>query len=186
MRLSRDSRCRGPAEWLNRPAAGADTSDVARLCLVSIALVLTGACATGGGLPRPFPSPGGGSAATADGAALAGTALSLRGTPYRNGGADPAGFDCSGFVHYVFGQHGIEVPRTVTALYRAGPAVRAVDLRPGDLLFFSTIAPGPSHVAIAVGGDEFVHAPSTRGEVRAERLSSGYWSTRFVGARRVH
>ena len=59
------------------------------------------------------------------------------------------------------------------------------DLEPGDLLFFTTTGPGASHVGIAVGTDQFVHAPSSTGVVRVERLSSGYWSQRFVGARRV-
>jgi cell wall-associated NlpC family hydrolase len=116
---------------------------------------------------------------------VAGTALSLRGTPYRNGGTDPAGFDCSGFVNYVFGQNGIQVPRTVSDLWRAGRQVTGNQLEPGDLVFFSTVSPGASHVGIAIGGDEFVHAPSSTGEVRVERMSAPYWATRFVGARRV-
>jgi cell wall-associated NlpC family hydrolase len=66
-----------------------------------------------------------------------------------------------------------------------GQPVRRGDLRPGDLLFFSTTAPGASHVAIAVGRDEFVHAPSSTGVVRTERLTSSYWSPRFLGAKRV-
>lgn len=116
---------------------------------------------------------------------VTGIALSLRGTPYRNGGSDPAGFDCSGFVQYVFGESGISVPRTVSDQFRAGRKVDAPQLQAGDLVFFSTVSPGASHVGIVIGGDEFVHAPSGAGEVRVERLSSSYWSTRFVGARRV-
>ncbi len=116
---------------------------------------------------------------------VAGTALSLRGTPYLNGGADPVGFDCSGFVTYVFGQNGVAVPRTVTELFRAGRQVAGPQLEPGDLVFFTTVSPGASHVGIAIGGDEFVHAPSSAGEVRVERMSAPYWATRFVGARRV-
>jgi cell wall-associated NlpC family hydrolase len=112
-------------------------------------------------------------------------ALQLRGTPYRNGGADPAGFDCSGFVQYVFAQHGVIVPRKVMEQYRAGTEVPPSQLQAGDLVFFTTVAPGASHVGIALGGDEFVHAPSSTGEVRVERMSAAYWSTRFVGARRV-
>jgi cell wall-associated NlpC family hydrolase len=121
----------------------------------------------------------------ADGYSIAGTALALRGAPYRDGGADPRGFDCSGFVEYVFGQHGIAVPRTVSELYQAGAEVNPNDIQAGDLLFFTTTAPGPSHVAMAIGGDEFVHAPSTSGVVRVERLSGGYWGRRFMGAKRI-
>jgi cell wall-associated NlpC family hydrolase len=113
------------------------------------------------------------------------TALALRGAPYRNGGSDPTGFDCSGFVRYVFSQHGVTVPRTVSDQFRAGKQVDEQLLEPGDLVFFTTVAPGASHVGIAIGGDEFVHAPSSTGEVRVERMSAPYWATRFVGARRV-
>jgi cell wall-associated NlpC family hydrolase len=88
-------------------------------------------------------------------------------------------------VRYVFSQHGVTVPRTVSDQFRAGKQVDQQQLEPGDLVFFTTVAPGASHVGIAIGGDEFVHAPSGTGEVRVERMSAPYWSTRFVGARRV-
>jgi len=120
-----------------------------------------------------------------DGYALAGTALSLRGTPYRNGGADPSGFDCSGFTSYVFAQYGVSLPHAVQEQFRVGKSVKPEDLSPGDIVFFTTTDPGPSHVAIAIGGDEFVHAPSSSGVVRVEHLSSSYWSPRFLGARRL-
>jgi cell wall-associated NlpC family hydrolase len=120
----------------------------------------------------------------ADAYAVTSTALGLRGVPYRNGGTDPGGFDCSGFVWYVFGRHGLALPRTVGEQFQAGRA-RAGRLEPGDLVFFSTVAPGASHVGIALGGDEFVHAPSASGQVRVERLSAPYWAARFVGARQI-
>ena len=63
--------------------------------------------------------------------------------------------------------------------------MKADEIAPGDLMFFTTVAPGASHVGISLGGDEFVHAPSSVGVVRVERVSSTYWSQRFVGARRV-
>ena len=121
-----------------------------------------------------------------DAYAVTGTALSLRGTPYVNGGSDPNGFDCSGFTQYVFAQHGIALPREVRDQYRLGTSVTPDQLVAGDLLFFTTTDPGASHVAIAIGGDEFVHAPSSTGVVRVERLGSSYWSPRFLGARRVN
>jgi len=121
----------------------------------------------------------------ADGYSISSTALALRGVPYRNGGGDPSGFDCSGFVQYVFGQHGVALPRETRAQFQVGRAVEPSALEPGDLVFFSTVAPGASHVGIAIGGDQFVHAPSSNGVVRVERLSSTYWARRFVGARRI-
>jgi cell wall-associated NlpC family hydrolase len=67
-----------------------------------------------------------------------------------------------------------------------GKSVKGGDeLAAGDLLFFTTVAPGPTHVGIAIGGDQFVHAPSSTGVVRVERLSASYWSTRYLGARRI-
>lgn len=111
--------------------------------------------------------------------------MSLRGAPYRNGGNDPSGFDCSGFVSYVFAQQGFALPRTVAEQYDAGRGVAADAAAPGDLIFFSTVAPGASHVGIVVSADLFVHAPSSSGVVRVERMSSPYWNARFVGVRRV-
>ena len=121
----------------------------------------------------------------ADAYAIVGTALAQRGTPYRNGGTDPMGFDCSGFTQYVFAQHGVALPRAVRDQFKEGKPVKTTDILAGDLLFFTTTDPGASHVAIAIGSDQFVHAPSSAGVVRVERLSVNYWATRFVGARRV-
>jgi cell wall-associated NlpC family hydrolase len=132
---------------------------------------------TGTAMPR---------AGTADGYALSGTALSLRGAPYRNGGVDPNGFDCSGFVRYVYEQHGVAMPRNVREQFRVGKNVDRDQLEPGDLVFFTTTAPGASHVGIMIGGDQFVHAPSEKGVVRVESLAAQYWGSRYVGAKRVN
>jgi cell wall-associated NlpC family hydrolase len=158
--------------------------------LVCVTLATGCASAGGGGRPRPFPSPArpdsaeGVPVGTADGASIATTALSYQGVPYRPGGSDPAGFDCSGLVQFVLARHGISWPRIVRDQYDAGREVDADDLRPGDLLFFATDSRDVSHVGIAVGGDRFVHAPNARGVVRMESLSSSYWFDRYVGARR--
>ncbi len=174
-----------------------------RLLLVVLAIG-TAACASTGAVPQPFPLPAGPTAAPTepppesspppapargDGYEISGAALSLRGVPYRKGGSDPSGFDCSGFVWYVFDQHGVRLPRTVSEQFQAGSEVDPRDLRAGDLVFFDTINRGvrqfATHVGIVIGGDEFVHAPSSTGEVRVERLASSYWAPRFLGARRV-
>ena len=113
------------------------------------------------------------------------TAMGLRGIPYKNGGTDPSGFDCSGFVQWVFAQHGIHLPRDVEMQFGAGRKIKVSDLHPGDLIFFHTEGNGASHVGLAIGGDEFVHAPSIKGVVRVERFSNNYWRHRIVGARRI-
>lgn len=160
-----------------------------RLCLLLVSLA-SAACASTGATPRPFPSPSPAGAAPyapageSSAYALTATALSLRGVPYRDGGSDPSGFDCSGFVQYVYAAHGIALPRTVSQQFAAAVPASGSPAA-GDLVFFTTVAPGASHVGIALGGDEFVHAPSSTGEVRVERISSTYWSRRYLGARRL-
>ncbi|MGE5245985.1 MAG: C40 family peptidase [Betaproteobacteria bacterium] len=167
------------------------------VAVIAAGTLWSGACASGGAVPRPFPAPSGApvpaprtahapEAPAPDGYAISSAALALKGIPYRNGGTDPHGFDCSGFTQYVFSEYGIALPRDVHDQFKVGTPVDARSLEPGDLLFFSTVARGASHVAIAIGGDEFVHAPSSNGVIRVDRLSSSYWRRRFIGARRIH
>ena len=121
------------------------------------------------------------------GRAIADFAMGFRGVPYRSGGTDPTGFDCSGLVQYVFGQYGVAVPRLVEQQYEFGDKIDPSDIKPGDLIFFNTKwwGHGASHVAIFIGGESFVHAPNSTGVVRVETLNSSYWGSRYVGARRV-
>jgi cell wall-associated NlpC family hydrolase len=119
------------------------------------------------------------------GLAVARTAESLLGLPYREGGALPDGFDCSGLVNYVFARHGIAVPRDVRRQALVGAAVAPGAIAPGDLVFFSTTGSGPTHVGIAIGGGRFIHAPKTGDVVRVEWMSAAYWTSRFVAARRI-
>jgi peptidoglycan DL-endopeptidase CwlO len=168
-----------------------------RCLLLSICLsaITVSGCASTGATPQPFPRPAEPTARASDpdsaapaapsANALVGTALSLRGAPYRDGGNTPSGFDCSGFVEYVFGQQGQFMPRTVSEQFQVGAEVARRGVEPGDLVFFSTTSTGPSHVGIAVSGSEFVHAPSSSGVVRVESLAAPYWASRFLGARRL-
>lgn len=157
--------------------------------LVALTTVGVGCASRDGVRPEPFPrlpaANDRGTVSTANHDVLTTTALSLIGSPYREGGDSPAGFDCSGFMRYVFARHGVSLPRLAQQQFHVGRPVGIDEIRPGDLVFFTTIAPGASHVGLAIGPDEFVHAPGTRGRVRVERMSAGYWSRRYLGARRV-
>jgi len=166
-----------------------------------LAAVLAAGCASTGAVPRPFPTPGGRSRVGTPppavavvpapavplapaGTSIADTAFGLQGIPYRLGGADPDGFDCSGLVQYVLARHGVAAPRVVKDQLEVGEPVRDA-LQPGDLVFFAVSSRRASHVGIALDGERFVHAPATGQAVRVDSLSSEYWSRRYAGARRV-
>jgi cell wall-associated NlpC family hydrolase len=176
------------------------------VCILNLAFciliaLLAGACASSGNpRPRPFPGapapPGSTPSPPAEApvvippvavapSAIVDTAMKLRGVPYRNGGSDPSGFDCSGFVQWVFAKNGVLLPREVREQYGAGQKVGLRDVQPGDLVFFQTVSRGVSHVGVVIGADQFVHAPSSTGVVRVERFTANYWARRFVGARRI-
>ena len=113
-------------------------------------------------------------------------AMTLRDIRYRRGGRSPhSGFDCSGFVHYVFAQVlGVELPENSAAQYRDGRKIDRDDMQAGDLVFFRTRGKRISHVGIYLGGGRFIHSPTTGERVRVDRMSEKYWSRRFAGARR--
>jgi cell wall-associated NlpC family hydrolase len=109
----------------------------------------------------------------------------LLGHPYRWAGSSPGGFDCSGFVTHVFGRHGISLPRTSQAQFNVGTPISRSELQPGDLVFFTTYQAGASHVGIYYGNGRFMHASSAGGSVIWTDLGSQYYSSRFLGGRRV-
>lgn len=114
-------------------------------------------------------------------------ALSLTGVDYKYGGRSPeTGFDCSGFVQYVF-KHAaqISLPPSARTISDMGKAVKREELQPGDLVFFNTLRHAFSHVGIYVGNNQFIHAPRAGAQVRIESMDERYWRTRYNGAKRL-
>jgi len=111
------------------------------------------------------------------------TCRSYLGTPYVWGGEQPGGFDCSGYVQYVFAKHGYRLPRTADIQFNVGDRVARGEEKPGDLVFFETYAPGASHVGVYLGRGYFIHASSSRG-VTIDRLATEFFAQRYLGAKR--
>lgn len=113
------------------------------------------------------------------------TAKGYTGVPYVWGGSSPKGFDCSGFTSYIMSENGITIPRVSANQYYFGKWVNKDQLQPGDLVFFTTYKPGPSHVGIYLGNNQFVHASSGAGKITISLMDNPYYSQRYLGARRV-
>ncbi|MBM7703055.1 C40 family peptidase [Metabacillus iocasae] len=119
-----------------------------------------------------------------DSSEVVSTAKSLLGTPYLFGGETPSGFDCSGFVQYVFESVGVYLPRSTDQQWQVGESITKSNLQAGDVVFFSnTYREGISHSGIYLGNDEFIHAHSERG-IEIARLTSSYWTEKYTGAKR--
>lgn len=119
-----------------------------------------------------------------DSSGVVSRAMSLIGRPYVFGGTTQSGFDCSGFTKYVFAGSGISLPRTSYAQFASGSPVNMDNLRPGDLVFFTTYTKGASHVGIYIGGGRFIHADNPSVGVKISSLSESFYSSRYLGARR--
>lgn len=122
-----------------------------------------------------------------DADALIASAMGLIGVTYRFGGTSPtSGFDCSGFMQYIFRKTmQINLPRTSAEQARMGTAVSRSDLQPGDMVFFNTAGSRISHVGMYIGNNRFIHAPRTGKSIEITSMSNKYWSARYVTARRV-
>jgi cell wall-associated NlpC family hydrolase len=130
--------------------------------------------------PEASPSPPAISAPPAKYGGVVGIAMRYLGTPYVYGGASPSGFDCSGFVMYVYAQVGVSLPHNAAAQYGYGTPVDRSQLQPGDLVFFN----GLGHNGIYIGGGSFIHSPHTGDVVKISSLT-GWYSSTWVGARRL-
>lgn len=115
-----------------------------------------------------------------------GTATALLGTPYKYGGTTPAGFDCTGYVQYVFRKAaGLSLPRTSIDQIQSGEPLRPTQAQPGDLVYFRIDGKKDLHLGIYLGDGRFIHAPSSGGAVNVQSMGTEYWRTRFLGARQV-
>ncbi len=112
---------------------------------------------------------------------VVGIAMQYLGVPYVWGGSSPSGFDCSGFVMYVYAQVGVSLPHYTGAQWSDGVPVSRSDLQPGDLVFFD----GLGHVGIYIGGGQFIHAPQTGDVVKISSLDDGFYAATYDGARRI-
>lgn len=107
------------------------------------------------------------------------------GVPYVWAGRSPGGFDCSGYIYFLFNQLGYSLPRMADGQFEVGMPVSRNHLQPGDLVFFSTYEPGPSHVGIYMGNEQFIHASSGAGRVTITPMANPYHRDRYLGARRI-
>jgi len=193
---SRDSR-RHASPCLRTEAAGYTNAGrrYFLLTLLAALLLAAGGCASKSAPPvdRPAYDSGPKTVTSAKiitsskGSKVVSTARSLIGTPYKWGGRSPrTGFDCSGFVGYVYNRFGVELPRTSSDMRSVGRSVDSANLRPGDIVIYNISKKGKSlHVGIATGNGTFVHAPSSGKGVCESSMSLDYWRDRFIGARRV-
>ena len=112
--------------------------------------------------------------------------MGFLGVAYRFGGTSPTGFDCSGFMQFIFRKSfSVNLPRTSAEQANVGIPVSRNELRPGDMVFFRTSGNRISHVGMYVGNDRFIHAPRTGKRIEITSLNSQYWGTRYATARRV-
>ena len=136
------------------------------------------------GYDESYSSGSSSSSSTSLGTQIANYGMSFVGYPYVYGGTSPSGFDCSGFVQYIYRQFGYSINRTASAQLANGYYVSYDSLIPGDLVFFGS-GSSASHVGMYIGGGEFVHAANSRSGVKISSLSESWYAARYIGARRI-
>ena len=120
-----------------------------------------------------------------EGQRIVDTAMQYLGTPYVWGGTTEKGFDCSGFVQYVYKECGYTIDRTAAQIYKNGTYVEKANLENGDAICFSSHTESIGHVGIYIGNGQFIHASSGSGAVIISELSEDYYTARYVGARHI-
>src|SRR5688572_33103989 len=145
-----------------------------------LALVSVAGCASAAAKRSPD-APASATPLTPSQSRIVTTALKYVGAPYARGGSSPAGFDCSGFVMFVYARHGVALPHSAEAQYRLGAPVRRDRLRPGDIVFFDRLG----HSGIYIGDGRFVHATKPGDVVKVSGIDESWYRRRWVGARRV-
>lgn len=145
--------------------------------ILAATMALSGCAWFGGGYDLPPPGQG----------TVMDTARSQIGAPYCYGGESPqTGFDCSGFIQWVYARHGVNLPRRTWDLIETGYYVPRGKQKPGDLVFFNVSQKKTSlHVGIVSGRESFIHSPSSGGVVREDRMANPYWRNTYIQTRRV-
>ena len=121
---------------------------------------------------------------SASGSQILAKAQQYLGAPYVYGGASPSGFDCSGFVQYIYRQFGYSINRTATAQLANGTSVSYNNMQPGDLVFFGS-GSSACHVGLYIGNNKIVHAANSQKDVCITDLSDSWYANRYMGARRI-
>jgi cell wall-associated NlpC family hydrolase len=152
-----------------------------RAVLVGLSVTLAACSSVTRPAPEPGPSSDIGASERQRGQRAVELAMTYRGAPYRWGSADPSGFDCSGFVQYVYAQVGVSLPHNAAQQYQHGTPVARDRLQPGDLVFFD----GLRHNGIYIGDGRFIHSRQTGKHVGVAGLDEAWYRTHWVGARRL-
>ena len=166
---------------ITRSARANVMSHIAGLVMIAGVVMALSGCASAPGTSSKPDSPVPPARYSATRSQIVNTALKYVGAPYARGGASPAGFDCSGFVMFVYGRAGVRLPHGAEAQYQLGSSIARDDLQPGDVVFFDRLR----HSGIYIGDRRFIHATKPGDVVKVSGLDEEWYRRRWVGARRL-